>query len=318
VKGKKSYTMLIADAVDESNLPLAAKALLNVMARHANRSTGVGWYGQESLAQWTGCSLRTVRDWLSRLSEPDSSPVRVERKARFRTDGRGRTSDQWTLILAEQPAGAAGCSGTTNRQKAPVTQGGLTGKRRTTNRQDLPVARPRLTGNQRATNRQPACDQPAGAAGDPNRDPVRDPKLQNPTLSAPGISTPIGPEKVATKKPKTKRPKPERTAEQSAAHKRTTEHYFVAFERKRGAKPAFDGGDAKAIERLLEKCRWDAGRACSVIDNALASWRGPNISIRQVASDPSQFVGAKPQARLGEGPRQPNHENDNFRLETVE
>src|SRR5690606_4830338 len=72
VKKKKSYTPRIIDAVDESDLPMPSKALLRVMAHHADHRTGVGWHGQETLARWVGCSLRTIQTLMAELSRSDS------------------------------------------------------------------------------------------------------------------------------------------------------------------------------------------------------------------------------------------------------
>ena len=70
------------------------------------------------------------------------------------------------------------------------------------------------------------------------------------------------------------------------------ERYFVAYERVRGVRPLFDGADARAMQRLLEKAGKDHARAGRIIDRAFAdSWWGPKVTIREIASNAARFDG---------------------------
>lgn len=151
-----SLTVRIAQAVCESSLPPDARHVVMVMSLYAEHETASGFHGQATIARLTGRSERHVRSILAELSRPDSHPIRIERRARFRADGRGRTSDEWRLVLVgDQPAQHAG--------ETP------------TNRHDVPAEQDGLTGTPRTTNRHATHDQPAHGAGDPLRDPLRDP-----------------------------------------------------------------------------------------------------------------------------------------------
>lgn len=95
------------------------------------------------------------------------------------------------------------------------------------------------------------------------------------------------------------------------------ERYFVSYERVRGVRPPFDGADARAMQRLLEKVtsgepkahdedgapterKPDYARAGRVIDNAFAdSWWGPKVTIRDIASNPARFDRTTPARRCG-------------------
>lgn len=156
---RRPLTFRIQEALLGSDLPKDFRHLLHVMACVANSQTGVGWHSQASLAAFTGCSERHVRAMMTALSAADSTPVRVERRARFRRDGRGRTSDEWQLVLThDQPAHHAAKTKGTNRHTMPPEThdqparhaGGSDG----------------LTGTPRTTNRHATTDQPAPGAGD--------------------------------------------------------------------------------------------------------------------------------------------------------
>ncbi|HEX4336924.1 MAG TPA: hypothetical protein VH062_13485 [Polyangiaceae bacterium] len=102
-----------------------------------------------------------------------------------------------------------------------------------------------------------------------------------------------------------RKPKTEASAH-GADHTKVVAHYFEVFERKRGSKPVgFDGADGRAVSKLLGKCKGDAVSACKVITGAFESWKGGTVTIRQIASNPSEFVGAA--AARPHGPIQPNY-----------
>ena len=151
-----SLTVRIAEAACESALPPDARHVVMVMSLYAEHETASGFHGQATIARLTGRSERHVRSILANLSRLDSHPIRIERRARFRADGRGRTSDEWRLVLVgDQPAQPAG--------ETP------------TNRHDVPAEEDRLTGTPRTTNRHATSDQPAPGAGDPLCDPPCEP-----------------------------------------------------------------------------------------------------------------------------------------------
>lgn len=73
-------------------------------------------------------------------------------------------------------------------------------------------------------------------------------------------------------------------------HQRLVDLYFSEFERSRGAKPAFDGKDGKAVQKLLNQLGFDA--ACGAVRCA---YRDPfwcrQATISSIAKDPSRFLG---------------------------
>ncbi|HEY0464994.1 MAG TPA: hypothetical protein VGC79_12325 [Polyangiaceae bacterium] len=69
--------------------------------------------------------------------------------------------------------------------------------------------------------------------------------------------------------------------------------YFELFERVRGVKPTFDGQDGKAIQSLLAKCG-GAEKASKAITDAYRSWWKDKVTIRDIAKQPSKFIGLKP------------------------
>jgi hypothetical protein len=137
----KLLGLKVQEAAMNSDLPSDVRHLIHVMAVSGNGETCVGWLSQASLARLMGCSERHVRSLLVAPESPESTPVRVERRARFRPEGRGRTSDEWKLVLVES-----------------------------TNRHTVPPER-RSAGTPRTTNRHATHDQPAQRAGDPRSDP---------------------------------------------------------------------------------------------------------------------------------------------------
>lgn len=169
------------------------------------------------------------------------------------------------------------------------------------------------TGTPRHLNRHTASPQPARGAGDlsdrslgviDGSDPASASEAVSFALSAPTLDEPPKP------KPPRRKPKPEGAdPEQGAKHAKVVKFYFETFERKRGTKPTFDGGDGKAVTRLLAKCSGDAERACEAIAGAFADdWTAARTSIRAIANDPAKFIGVTPRKANGRGtPTQPNY-----------
>jgi hypothetical protein len=127
------------------------------------------------------------------------------------------------------------------------------------------------------------------------------------------FSTNATPKLKAPRKPKARHPDPAN----GAKHRALVAFYFEAFERKRGSKPiGFDGADGRAISKLLDKCKGEVEQASTVITNALASWKGDTVTIRQIAANPSEFASAQKRPN-GRTPTQPNY-GVNVNAEIVE
>ena len=88
----------------------------------------------------------------------------------------------------------------------------------------------------------------------------------------------------------------------SAEHGAIVKLYFELYESVRGAMPTFDGQDGKAVRDLLAKCGYE--RAAKTIEDAFRSWWGSRITIRDIAKEPSKFLGLKPDNGKGRGPVQ--------------
>jgi hypothetical protein len=82
------------------------------------------------------------------------------------------------------------------------------------------------------------------------------------------------------------------------------ERYHAGYERVRGVRPPFDGADARAMQRLLDKVSTaevkNYERAGRIIDNALTDpWWGPKVTIREIASNPARFDRTTPSRTFG-------------------
>ncbi|HEY7822731.1 MAG TPA: helix-turn-helix domain-containing protein [Acidimicrobiia bacterium] len=77
------------------DLPPSEKLVLLSLADHYNGQTGVCIPGQKSLAEQTSMCVRTVQRHLKSLEERGL----IVRTARFRGEGRGRTSDSYELRM---------------------------------------------------------------------------------------------------------------------------------------------------------------------------------------------------------------------------
>ncbi|MEO7032512.1 MAG: hypothetical protein ABI548_01670 [Polyangiaceae bacterium] len=99
---ERNYTLQVMHAVCASNLPPELRHLLLTLALAGSQDTGVGLHGQETIGRWMGVSRKTVLRYfqqLDQLAAAGQSPVRVERRRRGLKEGRGRTSDEWRLVL---------------------------------------------------------------------------------------------------------------------------------------------------------------------------------------------------------------------------
>jgi hypothetical protein len=167
----KPFTMLVIDAVGGSDLPADIKLLLIAMAYLANRATGVGLSSQRTLGKFCSCSDRAVRMKLERLDAMTDAetPVRVQTRHRHRRDGRGRTSDEYQLVLTNRKPVSASATAPTGspipdelRQPTGSQLPAKEAPEATTNRKPIAV-QPEA---ECTTNRKPA------SGHDPVRDPV--------------------------------------------------------------------------------------------------------------------------------------------------
>lgn len=97
----------------KQNLSPPEKLVLVSLADHHNRATGLCIPGQASVGEQTCMSVRTVQRHMKSLEERGL----IVRKARFRPEGRGRTSDSYILQgdnLTPSSASKGDKSGTTN------------------------------------------------------------------------------------------------------------------------------------------------------------------------------------------------------------
>jgi hypothetical protein len=249
----KPLTLRIQYAAMRSSLPKEVRHLVHAMAVLANSETGEGWHGQQTIARLVGCSDRHVRNMLAFLdSDENESGIRVDRRARFHQDGRGRTSDFWRLVSADLPEQVD----TTNRNAVPPEHGS--------------------TGTPRRTNRKSTTDQPEPCSGDLRSDRRSERRSKDRAVARDVRRRPVD---------GSKKPKPEG---QSSEHKQVTEHYFERYEAEHGEKPIFDSVEGKAVNALLKKVG-SAEKANDFIDRAFESFRRKTVTIQQIAKDPSAF-----------------------------
>lgn len=103
----------------------------------------------------------------------------------------------------------------------------------------------------------------------------------------------LTPEAAAPVAKKTAKPKASKATPHGIEWAALIERYHAAFDRVRGVRPLFDGADARAMQRLLEKAGKDYARAGRIIDRAFEDpWWGPKVTIRDIASNPARFDGA--------------------------
>ena len=279
--GDKPYTMQVIDAVGTSALPPELRLLLFAMAHLATSDTGVGLSGQGTIAKFIGCSDRQVRNNLLRLESFPDSPVQVVRRYRSRADGRGRTSDEYRLVLTNRKP-TSDCSAPPTGSPLPIGHS----RAATTNRKPS-VDQPEV---QRTTNRKPTSE-------DQRRDQLSDQRREEKaaTSAAPWRLQPVDGRKQesrahpSTPRKAKRKAKPDRTDAQRETHQRVTAHYHAEFERQRRTKPVGWGEkEGKAVYDLLEKCQGDEVRACELITNGLRSW--DKATIMYIAANPSACV----------------------------
>lgn len=277
--------MQVIDAVGASKLPADLKLLLFALAYLAESSTGRGFTGQARLAKFISCSDRAVRLKLERLQAIADSPVRIVRRPRARHDGRGRTSDEYQLVL--------------NAQASTGSPLPVKGDRPTGN--SLPVEQPGQGSDQPEAQSGPtgssASDQPeAGFQGSSQVILVEDPR----SIVARKLTTP---KRGSESKGESKSKKAERTAEQKQAHKEVTAWYFVEFKRIRGVDPTWTGAEAKLVYTLLDRLKFDCAMARQRVTNGLESFPG-TVTIREIARNPDKYAVAPPAQRGGPRPVQ--------------
>ena len=258
----KRLTMRVIDAVGASNLPQDLRLLVFALAYLANSRTGIGLSGQDTIGKFMGCTGREVRRKLERLDEQPDAPVRVIRRHRSRTDGRGRTSDEYQLELFNR---------TPTSEKTPASTG--------RSRPVTPNVQPDVKHVQPDAHVLGSSEKILGG----------DPRSKESATSALVLAPPA---------PKKKRAKSERPEKQQLAHRALTEFYFTEFEAVRGCKPIGWGAkEGKAVYDLLDKLRFDLTSAQRIASNGLRSW--DKATILTIAANPSACVAGLPRARGG-------------------
>lgn len=176
--GDRLLLLRVFDALcsDTCTLRPALRDLLKTMTYLANKDTGVGYSGQATIARALGIKERALRGMFTELDRAvaeGGSPVRIVRRARFRSDGRGRTSDEWVVELINRHGDAA-CSTPSNGTVVPDEQ----------------PSDPRLTGTGTSTNRHGNVGLTGTTMPDiyPRRDPRSDPRSRGPRKTRPRSS----------------------------------------------------------------------------------------------------------------------------------
>jgi hypothetical protein len=262
--------MQVIDATGASKLPADLKLLVFAMSYLADSKTGRGLTGQAKLGRFISCSDRAVRQKLEKLAASPDSPVQVVRRPRSRTDGRGRTSDEYQLVL-------------TNRKQT-------SGETRSPSGSSLPVEPDDQPEVQSGPTGSPRYDQPeAHFQGSSQGSSER---ILGDSLSR-SARTARGSAKTPKQPSRPKAPKPEREPEEKQAHQALTAHYHAEFERLRGTKPIGWGAkEGKAVWELLDKCKGDLARARTLVTNGLGGWG--KATIMWIASNPSACLGPAP------------------------
>ena len=109
----------------EQNLDPSDKLVLLALANRSNHETGVCYPGQKLLAKECSMSDRSVRRHLKNLEDLGL----IERRARMRPEGRGRTSDEYriayfqgdNLSARSRPTGQDDTTNRTNQDDQPDT-----------------------------------------------------------------------------------------------------------------------------------------------------------------------------------------------------
>lgn len=112
------FTLQVMHAAARSGLPPELRHFVMTLALLANSETGSAYYGQGAIADAMGVSDRQVRTYFRALEALPSSPVRVTRRRRGAPDGKGRSSDEWQLLLFPEEL---------NRNHASASDVGSTG-----------------------------------------------------------------------------------------------------------------------------------------------------------------------------------------------
>jgi hypothetical protein len=185
--------------------PAELRHLLLTLCVLCNHETHKGIYGQEAIGRAMGKAPRTVRWLLDQLEKHPTAPIRVNRRYRSRTDGRGRTSDEWTLELTgptgnQLPLDSNDQPATHDRLDTQATGNPLP-QEDTTGQSDQPAMKRRPTGNER--HDQPATHCQGSAFVDQHLD-------QHVFITPPAVATPkvkkTKPNKGKTRAPDTLEP----------------------------------------------------------------------------------------------------------------
>lgn len=278
------YTVKCQHSVTASALPPHLRHFLLTLATLANSSTGTAHYGQDMIGEAMGRSGRQVRSYFEELSQRDDSPVKVERRPRWKSDGSGRDSDEWRLVLlVETRLKRKPASGL-----KPVSSGSPLPIEGTSGEVFQPEVGSSLTGSGRSFNRKPTSADRRRIDGVIDGE---DPPRQN-SVGSKGLvlTPPEGTKRTAKAKPKSKT-KTRKTDVDPAARKQVTDQYFASFAERHGRQPIFAGSEASAVTRLLTKLKANADEATRRIRIAYGShWREGNVTILDIARNPDAFA----------------------------
>lgn len=289
--------------------PAELRHLLLTLCVLCNHETRRGIYGQRTIAKAMGRGdddngARTVRRLLDRLEKHPTSPIKVHRRFRMRADGKGRTSDEWTLELTaptghqspidsnDQPDTSVLLDPQPSGHQSPLGDG--------TGPSDQPDTKRRPTGHERQNQpdtrvRGSACvDQHLyqhvfTASADAS--PVKEPTPSNP--------------KVKTPKP-SKAPKAQQTQPQPPGTHELKLHFVAEFERVKGETPQFGKQWSRAMKAFgelvtthgLERAKLIVGRGIADNFRKPLPWRIAQDSVMYQGEQVKGFAsrkGAPPQ-----------------------
>ena len=162
--GRRPLTFRLMHAVAASDLPAHLRHFSLTLALLADAETGRGYYSQGAIAKAMGCSDRQVRSNFRELESRTDSPVRVERRRRGTADGKGRSSDEWQIVLTPDGLNRKPTSGSDSEHETAPTGSPLPLEPTSTG-SPLPVTGDLFEGlNRKSATAQPeVCDSSTGS-----------------------------------------------------------------------------------------------------------------------------------------------------------
>jgi hypothetical protein len=274
--------------VTQSSLPAHLRHFLLTLAFLADNATGKGWHSQQTIGKAMGVSERMVRKYLDELDHRDDAPLRIQRRRRGTADGKGRSSDEWQLVLELEALNRNSTSGSDPRSTG--TQVPLEAVS-TGTQVPLQPALPGVLGGAQPE----LCDSSTGTLRQLNRNPGSDnppliPFLDPPTSSAPHSRKRRG--KKPSKKSKARAPLHPRTDEMK-------KHYISRYEHRKGEPPDFGKNWPRAMLAFSALCGvrdgFDAG--AQAVTNALANEFNHRLLPWEIANELPKHQGR--QSRTG-------------------